>query len=174
LLLASAAAMLAYSGYVTMDAWIFQKAQSRQLDNPPPAGQATSGPAGLLGRIAIPRLGVSVIVAEGVDAVTLRRAAGHIPGSALPGQLGNIGISGHRDTFFRPLRNIRRYDQIIVTTPLARYYYRVLSTRIVSPSNLSVLAPSEDEILTLITCYPFYFIGSAPERFIVRAERVYI
>jgi sortase A len=126
----------------------------------------------LIGRIEIPRLGLSVIVVEGVDRLILRRSVGHIPGTALPGQPGNVGISGHRDTFFRPLRNIRQDDIITLTTLLGEYRYRVVSTKVVSPSDVAVLDPSENEILTLVTCYPFYFVGRAPGRFIVRAERV--
>ena len=112
------------------------------------------------------------MVAEGVEPTTLRRAAGHIPGTALPGQPGNVGIAGHRDTLFRPLRNIRRDDLITLITPQGEYRYRVVSTRIVNPRDIAVLAPSRNEVLTLVTCYPFYFVGSAPDRFIVRAERV--
>jgi sortase A len=126
----------------------------------------------MIGRIDIPRLGLSVIVIEGVGATALRHAAGHIPGTAMPGQPGNVCISGHRDTFFRPLRHIRQDDIITVTTTLGEYRYRVLSTRIVRPSNVAVLAAGGNETLTLITCYPFYFVGPAPSRYIVRAERV--
>jgi sortase A len=140
--------------------------------------QATSGartplpPTGLIGRIEVPRLDLSVIVMEGVEASTLRRAAGHIPGTGLPGQAGNVGIAGHRDTLFRPLRNIRRDDLITLVTPLGEYHYRVVSTRIVNPHDVAVLDPDGNEILTLVTCYPFYFVGSAPDRFVVRAERI--
>jgi sortase A len=102
----------------------------------------------------------------------MRRAVGHIPGTALPGERGNVGISGHRDTFFRPLRNIQRNDIIILTTLVSEYRYRVVSTRIVSPNDVAVLDQNGSETLTLVTCYPFYFVGSAPNRFIVRAERV--
>jgi len=109
---------------------------------------------------------------EGTSSATLRRAAGHISGTALPGQPGNVGISAHRDTFFRPLRNIRRNDLITLTTALGEYRYRVVSTRVVSPQDVAVLDPAGNQILTLVTCYPFYFIGAAPNRFIVRAERV--
>jgi sortase A len=111
-------------------------------------------------------------VVEGVNRLILRRSVGHIPGTALPGQPGNVGISGHRDTFFRPLRNIRRDDVITLTTLLGEYRYRVVSTKVVSPSDVEVLDPGKNEILTLVTCYPFYFVGLAPGRFIVRAERV--
>jgi len=127
---------------------------------------------GLVGRMEIQRLGVSAIVVEGTSSATLRRALGHISGTALPGEAGNVGISGHRDTFFRPLRNIKANDVITLSTPRGEYNYRVLSTRIVDPSDIAVLDSGETETLTLVTCYPFYFVGPAPKRFIVRAERV--
>jgi sortase A len=182
--------MLGYCGLVLADSWLFQRAERRQLEQLLHDRQGTSDarirasssnaagiwpPAatgGLIGRIEIPRLGLSVIVVEGVDRLILRRSVGHIPGTALPGQPGNVGISGHRDTFFRPLRNIRRDDIITLTTLLGEYRYRVVSTKVVSPSDVGVLDTSETEILTLVTCYPFYFVGFAPDRFIVRAERV--
>ena len=177
ILYASAFVLLSYCAFVWIDTWIFQKQEVRQLEqlltapalpnSPPPATIV-----GLVGRIEIPRLGVSAIILEGTSTKTLRRAVGHIAGTALPGQRGNVGLSGHRDTFFRPLRNIRRDDMITVTTSLGQHRYRVLSTEIVSPDEVAVLDPSKSEILTLVTCYPFYFVGSAPERFIVRAERV--
>jgi sortase A len=126
----------------------------------------------LIGRIEIQRLGMSVAVAEGTDEPTLRRAVGHIAGTALPGQPGNIGVAAHRDTFFRPLRNIRRDDIITLTTLGGEYRYRVVSTRIVAPDDVAVLNSDGNQILTLVTCYPFYFVGSAPRRFIVRAARV--
>jgi sortase A len=181
-LLACGAALLAYCGFVLADTWMFQHRESRQLEQMLAASVADARawrsvpqPAmagGLIGRIEIPRLGLSAMVMEGTGRTTLRRAVGHIPGTALPGQPGNVGISGHRDTFFRPLRNIRRNDIITLTTLRAEYRYRVVSTRIVSPHEVAVLGPAANEVLTLITCYPFYFVGSAPSRFIVRAERV--
>ena len=178
LFVTAAIILLANCGYVLLDAWIFQAREQRRLDrlvNNQQAPGVTSRPvpaAGLVGRIEIPRLDLSVMVAEGVEPTTLRRAAGHIPGTALPGQPGNVGIAGHRDTLFRPLRNIRRDDLITLITPQGEYRYRVVSTRIVNPRDIAVLAPSRNEVLTLVTCYPFYFVGSAPDRFIVRAERV--
>jgi sortase A len=173
-----AAGTLAYCAYVLMDGWMFQNREHHRLDylsddrQAKPGVGITTPAAGLVGRIEIPRLGVSVMVFEGVEAATLRRAAGHIPGTALPGHGGNVGIAGHRDTLFRPLRNIRRNDLITLTTPRGEYRYRVLSTKIVNPGDVAVLNPDGNEILTLVTCYPFYFVGSAPDRFIVRAERV--
>ena len=113
-----------------------------------------------------------MIVVEGISATTLRRVVGHISGTALQGHPGNVGISGHRDTYFRPLRNIRRNDTITLTTLLGEYRYRVVSTQVVGPDDVAVLDPNGNEILTLVTCYPFYFVGAAPNRFIVRAERI--
>jgi sortase A len=136
-----------------------------------PGPQAIAA-SGVIGRLEIPRLELSAVVIEGDDSKTLRRAVGHIPGTPLPGQTGNVALTGHRDTFFRPLRKIRVNDIIVLTTLQGEYHYRVVSTRVVSPDNIAVLNTSDDEILTLVTCYPFYFVGSAPNRFIVRAERI--
>jgi sortase A len=189
-LFAAAVAILAYCGFVLLDAWAFQKRERAQLErllhdrretndgarqaafsasskNPPPA---VTG--GLIGRIEIPRLGLSAMIVEGATKTILQRAAGHISGTALPGQPGNVCIAGHRDTFFRPLRNIRRNDIITLTTLLGKYRYRVVSTNVVGPYDVAVLDPSSKELLTLVTCYPFYFVGSAPGRFVVRAEKV--
>lgn len=172
-LLVCAASLLAWCGFVLLDARIFRTAEERQLSLPPAhANSSMAAAAGLIGRVEIPRLALSVIVMEGTSSKTLRRAAGHIVGTALPGQPGNVGISGHRDTFFRPLRNIERNDIVTLMTPGGEYRYRVLSTIIVEPDDVSVLDAGDKETLTLVTCYPFYFVGPAPKRFIVRAERV--
>ena len=179
LLMISGVALLAYCALVAIDARIFQAAADRRLGEElqtaapvSPANLSPSNNGGLIGRIDIPRLGISTIVMEGTSARTLRRAAGHIFGTALPGQTGNVGISGHRDTFFRPLRKVETNDIITVTTMAGEYRYRVLSTMIVGPEDVSVLDPGRGQILTLVTCYPFYFVGPAPRRFIVRAERI--
>jgi LPXTG-site transpeptidase (sortase) family protein len=171
-----AISLLTYCGYVLIDSWMFQRAASYQFQQSltlpnelAPHKPAPAAPAGLIGRIEIPRLGVSVIVIEGTSRTILGRAAGHIAGTALPGQQGNIGISAHRDTFFRPLRNIRPNDTITLTTLAGEYRYHVVSTQIVSPSDVGVLKSGDDQTLTLVTCYPFYFVGPAPNRFIVRA-----
>lgn len=175
-LLTCAFGAIGYCGYVLGDTWLFQEEENFALTQAlaeVPAGSALPPLSdGLVGRIEIARLGVSVIVTEGTSSKTLRRAAGHIEGTSLPGQPGNIGISAHRDTFFRPLRNIRTDDVVKLTTLAGAYEYRVVSTKIVKPEDVTVLAASGSEVLTLVTCYPFYFVGSAPERFIVRAERV--
>lgn len=176
-LLIAGTGLLGYCGYVLADTWIYQRQAGELLDrvhskaaSVPRAG--TDSTNQLLGRMEIPRLGVSVIIAEGTDEATLRRAGGHIAGTAFPGQQGNVGIAGHRDTLFRPLRNIRRNDVITLTTLAGEYRYRVMSTDIVNPTDVSVLESDGDEVLTLVTCYPFYFVGPAPDRFIVRAKRV--
>jgi sortase A len=160
---------LGYCGFVVVDTWMFQHRERQSLERNLPASPATDG---LVGRLDIERLGVSTVVVEGTGEPVLQRAAGHIVGTGLPGQPGNIGIAGHRDTFFRPLRNIQRDDIITLTTARGLYRYRVVSMHVVSPSNVAVLNPDGHEILTLVTCYPFYFVGPAPHRFVVRAERI--
>jgi sortase A len=127
----------------------------------------------LIGRVEVPRLGLSAIVREGVDSSTLRKAVGHMPSTPLPGQLGNSALAAHRDTLFRKLRDIRKADHITVQTVDGTYDYVVESLAIVEPSDVGVLKSAQgDKLLTLITCYPFNYIGSAPHRFIVRARAV--
>jgi sortase A len=113
-----------------------------------------------------------VVVVEGVDKTTLRRAVGHIPGTALPGEAGNVGLAGHRDTFFRLLKDVKIKDEIQISTLKGNFKYEVVSLRIVDPDNVGVLAPSGENVLTLVTCYPFYFVGPAPKRWIVRAKQM--
>jgi sortase A len=187
---ACAVLALGYCGFVLVDAWVFQKRASRDFErllrDRRTAGGGTSqtgsptsaqglpaiAPGSLIGRIEIPRLGISAVVAEGIDNPTLRRAVGHIPGTGMPGQPGNVCLAGHRDTFFRPLRNVRSSDVITLITLQGAYRYRVVSAKVVSAYDVAVLDPSANEVLTLVTCFPFDFVGSAPNRFIVRAERV--
>ena len=128
-------------------------------------------PHEVIGRLAIPRLHVSAVVLEGDDDAALRFGAGHVPGTPLPAHPGNVGIAAHRDTVFRRLRNIAIRDVIQLTTPEGSYHYRVTSTEIVRPQDTGVLDSSTGEELTLVTCYPFSYIGPAPLRFIVHARR---
>ncbi len=123
-------------------------------------------------RLKIPRLGISVMVYDGVRARTLSIGAGHIPGTSAPGERGNIGIAAHRDTFFRGLKDIRPGDIILLETLQGSIRYAVQWTRVVQPSDRDVLESTADSRLTLVTCYPFYYIGSAPERFIVQARQL--
>jgi sortase A len=118
------------------------------------------------------KIGLAAMIMEGIDETTLRRAVGHIPDTALPGQRGNIVLAGHRDTFFRALRNIHADDEITVKTLAGSYRYQVDSTKVVDPEDTEVLDDGNDETLTLVTCFPFDFVGHAPKRFIVRAHRI--
>ena len=182
--------LLGYSGFAVADAWIFQRRESMDLDRllrdqraasegtPQPESSTSpkSAPAaatdGMIGRIEIPRLLLSAVVVEGMDRRTLRRAVGHIPGTALPGEPGNVGVTGHRDTFFRPLKDLRINDEIQFSTLKGTFNYEVESLRVVEPDNVAVLAPSGENVLTMVTCYPFYYVGPAPKRWIVRARQV--
>ena len=146
-------------------------AQTFEREEVPPApsdlsdkGSASAMRRGLIGRLEIPRLNVSVMVMEGDDDATLARAVGHLRETALPWEPGNAVIAGHRDTFFRPLKNVREGDEIRMTTTRGTYDYRVIRTDIVEPVDLWVLAPIEIRSLTLVTCYSFFYIGSAPQR----------
>jgi sortase A len=177
--------ILGYCGYVLLDAKVYQASETRdfqqemkdfdpastskgrvqKLSLPPLAGKA-------LGEIELTRIGVTAMILEGTDDRTLRRAVGHIPGTPLPGQPGNVALAGHRDTFFRALHNVRQDDEITVMTLEGSYRYRVDSIAVVGPEDTQVLDNSGGDILTLVTCYPFYFVGPAPRRFIVRAQRI--
>ena len=159
------AGSLLYNWYET---WRLKKENTRAphvILIPPPR------PHEVIGHLEIPRLHISAVVLEGDDDSDLRYGAGHVPGTALPDQTGNVGIAGHRDTFFRPLRHIEPHDDITFTTPGGAHRYTVESTEIVKPADVRVLAASRSPELTLITCYPFYFVGPAPLRFVVHARR---
>jgi sortase A len=193
---------LSYCATVLLDKWLFQAYQTwrfeRALKDAQTSARTIQQPAsspllpaqaeadraraesfgidGLAGsplaRIEISSIGLAAMIMEGIDGRTLRHAVGHIPGTPLPGQQGNVAIAGHRDTFFRGLRNIRKDDEITLTTLNGTYRYRVDSTQVVAPEHTEVLDDSGEAILTLVTCYPFYFVGSAPKRFVVRAHRI--
>jgi sortase A len=134
---------------------------------------ALSEPAAApLAVLRIPKIGLAVAVLPGTDERTLDRAVGHIEDTALPGADGNSGIAGHRDGFFRGLKDVVAGDVVVLDTLQGPEAYRVERTWIVNPDDVSVLDPTITPSLTLVTCYPFYYIGSAPQRFIVRAVRV--
>ncbi|PWU11138.1 MAG: hypothetical protein C5B51_03230 [Terriglobia bacterium] len=126
----------------------------------------------VVGRLTIPRLHLSVMVFEGDDSAILKRGAGRIPATSLPRDNGNLGIAAHRDTYFRPLRLIHPHDVIEFTTPEGISRYTVTDTEIVRPSDIQVLAKAPGRDLTLVTCYPFYYFGSAPKRWIVHAKKI--
>lgn len=139
---------------------------------PPPAMRPRPAQGELIGRIEISGVGVSAFVAAGTDSLTMRRGVGHIDGTALPGEPGNVGLAGHRDTVFRGLRRIKVADRIVLTTPDGSFEYVVENLRTVQPSQVEVLDPSPYPTLTIVTCFPFDFIGPAPMRYIVRAREV--
>jgi sortase A len=194
---------LGYAGYGVIESRIFDFFESRRLERalaatPAPNGAQGSGsgenpaagmvPAArpdsetpppqveqgeLIGKLEIPRVGVSAVVVEGVGKKDLRRAVGHIPNTALPGeQGGNVGLAGHRDSFFRGLKDIREGDLVTLKAFDGIHRYVVESTRVVTPRQTEVLAPTGESTLTLVTCYPFYYVGPAPKRFIVTARAV--
>jgi sortase A len=120
--------------------------------------------------LRIPKIHLEVPVLDGTDDISLNRAVGHIGGTPLPGERGNVGIAGHRDGFFRGLKDLIAGDTIEIMTQKGTDTYVIDQIVIVDPSDVSVLAPRPYSSLTLVTCYPFYFVGSAPQRYIVQAK----
>lgn len=171
---------LSYVGYGLLDARRYQAEQARRFEYTLKATQATPR-AGLaapvsegapLGRIEISRVGLTAMIQEGVGKETLHHAVGHIPTTPLPGARGNVALAGHRDTFFRGLRHVRQDDEITLTTLTGVYRYRVQAMQVVAPEATEVLNATADDTLTLVTCYPFNFVGTAPQRFIVRSQKL--
>jgi sortase A len=186
---------LGYSAFAFVDtalyqryhSWMFERAaadfnrnlvhQQTSANNVVPLREAKSSSRVLkppvvpdgIAQIEIGSIGLRAMIAEDIDDRTLRRAVGHVPRTAWIGEGGNIGLAGHRDTFFHRLRDIRKGDVILIKTASNSYQYRVDFLAIVGPENTQVLDPTSESVLTLITCYPFQYIGSAPKRFIVRA-----
>jgi sortase A len=179
LLMAAGAVLLFQGARVYMESRLGQSEASREFDErssaPPPAPDRPAprvrprdGEA--IAKLTIPRLDTELYVVEGDDSADLRRGPGHLPGTAMPGDDGNCVIAAHRDTHFRVLKDIRKGDDIILQTDRGQFLYRVEGTRIVVPTNTASLQPTGDAELHLITCYPFYYVGSAPKRFVVRAQ----
>lgn len=192
---------LSYCGFALLDAQLYQAYQTRRFEDAlkvlgPSARSddlhssrlpATSAEAKRLraaslaiahrrgdplGQIEISRIRLSAMILEGTDGLTLQRAVGHIPETALPGETGNVALAGHRDTFFRSLRQLRWGDVISLKTLDGDFQYRVESIAVVAPNDVQVLHASGGRTLTLITCFPFEFVGSAPNRFVVQAREV--
>jgi sortase A len=169
---------LSFCGCFWIRGYAYQSLQSRRLQAAIPATsrgriqdchQAVTDTGDLIGQLDVPRIGLSVMVLEGDDAHTLRLGVGRVPGTGWPGRVGNLSIAGHRDTFFRELRDIRKDDVIRLTTPDASYTYRIESIRIVAPNHTEVMDGTDQPTLTLITCYPFHYLGFAPYRFVAHA-----
>lgn len=185
LLLAGGILLLGYAAYVVVDARIYEAhvlkrlAHDRQLElnanvrTPTPFVRLAAPPPveGVgIAEMRVGRLGLSVAVVQGESEAILRRAVGHLARTALPGEEGNVVLAGHRDTFFRPLKDILEGDRITLQTPERDFEYVVESTSIVKPTDVRVIGPSGGHTLTLITCFPFYYVGPAPNRFIVVAR----
>lgn len=172
--------LLGYCGWVWVDARRHQTEGIRELEEqtelkvaPPSKGVRVKPAYGsAVAKLEIPRLGLSTVVFEGTGQDVLLRGPGHLRGSALPSDTGNMVIAGHRDTFFRPLQDLRKGDEISVLTPQGTRRYKVDSTIIVNPDAIEVLNDTPEPILTLITCYPFRFVGNAPQRFIAKAREI--
>jgi len=137
--------------------------------SPAPHGLFDRDPL-LLGEIDVPRLHWSVMIREGMDDATLRRAAGHVPATAFPGEPGNFVVLGHRDTLFRPLRGLEQGDHVLVRTLDGNFDYSIDSIQVVPPEQVSLLGGPADRSITLVTCFPFDFIGPAPQRFVARGH----
>ena len=183
-LVALASVCLLWVGANSMQAVTYQVEQRARLARLSPSGDhlavhrsgdviATPDDATvLIGRLEIPRIGLSTVVMEGDHEKTLNVAVGHLPDTPLPWQEGNTALAGHRDTFFRPIRRLQTGDEIRLVTPRGTFRYRATRNVVVEPDELWVLDPSPTAALTLITCYPFDFVGPAPRRFVVHAERI--
>jgi sortase A len=164
---------LGYAGFVFADSHAYQVLEMKRFQQTGRLAEPHVLVEGdVIGEIQVPRLGLNAMVVEGESLANLRRAVGHISRSALPGEWGNVALAGHRDTFFRPLRDIRMGDEIRFQTPEYNFEYRVESIEVVAPNDLRVLEASTGHVLTFITCFPFHYIGPAPERFVVRAHEV--
>ena len=171
--------LLGYVGFTLLEARLYQVSAKRSLENqiqiekerPQTQPKTPVKKGDVLGRMDIPRLGMSVAVLQGTSSRVLRLGIGHIAGTPFPGEAGNIGIAGHRDTFFRGLKDIRTNDEIQLQTASGLSRYEVDWAKVVANDDQRVLAPSTESALTLVTCYPFYFVGPAPKRFVVRAHK---
>lgn len=170
---------LGYLSLSLLSASLFQKAAALTLNSRIDAKEENNhahpkiviGEGDVLGRLAIPRIGISVMILQGTSSQTLHLGVGHIAGTALPGEQGNIGIAGHRDTYFRGLRNIQRNDKIKIETATGSVAYVVDWMQITVPGDGEILSLGSESALTLVTCYPFHYIGAAPQRFVVHARR---
>jgi sortase A len=178
--LAAGLLMLGYAGYVVVDANAYQSAERQRFERAREDAAAASAGAVVapavtrkdgtsIGEILIPRLGLAAMVVQGESSAILRHAVGHLADTALPGEMGNVVLAGHRDTFFRPLKDVRAGDAITLRTRDGDHEYLVESTAVVPPTAVDVLEPTGGRTLTLITCFPFSYVGAAPNRFIVRA-----
>lgn len=164
---------LGYVGILFADSHVYQAVEIQKLEsaNPPPSPLVLAE-GDMLGELQVPRLGLNAIVVQGDSSADLRKAVGHLSNSALPGESGNVALAGHRDTFFRPLRDIRVGDEIRFKTRERSFEYVVESIEVVAPTDVFVLQSLTGHELTLLTCFPFHYVGPAPKRLVVRAREV--
>ena len=181
-LLALGAGLLAFWLWAALDGLAFRAAFGRRLDHllghdRPRAliaearvSRRQAAGSGLIGRIEIPRVGLSELVVEGTGGRSLRHGVGHVPRTAFPGERGNVALAGHRDSYFARLRDVAKGDLIRLETPDGVFAYRVFSIQVVDPSRADLLAQTGSPRLTLVTCYPFHWVGPAPRRYVVVAR----
>jgi sortase A len=173
LFLVSGILALGYAGIVFADSQIYQDVEVQKFERTTSSPVSRSLAEGdVLGELQVPRLGINEIVVQGDSAANLRRAVGHLSNTVLPGEWGNVALAGHRDTLFRPLRDIRVGDEIRFKTSERIFEYRVESIEVVGPGDVRVLKPTTGHDLTLLTCFPFRYVGPAPKRFVVLAREV--
>jgi sortase A len=156
--------------------WIESAAPAAVVSDPTAAAAASAShlrPGDPVAELRIPRLELTAVVAEGTSNDVLAKAVGHLVSSAPPGADGNVVFAAHRDTFFRPLEEIQPGDEVIVDTPAGSRTYAVEWMRVVDPDDTSVTRDAGYPALTLVTCFPFRWIGNAPRRFVVRARRTH-
>ncbi len=164
---------VAYSLYVVWSGRAYQAIELRKFKNETPLAEPHLLQFGdAIGILQIPNIGLETVILYGDSPRVLRLGVGHLPETPMPGDQGNVAIAGHRDTFFRPLRQVRDGDLITIRTQRGTFLYQIESTAIVSPKELWVLESSNKHELTLLTCYPFDYIGPAPNRFVVRAREI--
>jgi sortase A len=177
-LLAFGIVALGYAGYAVLDLFWYQGVETSKFETASAIAESQPVEAvpiaigGVIGEIEVPRLGLKAMVVQGDSDKLLRRAVGHLPETALPGEPGNIALAGHRDGLFRPLRNVRPGDTITLRTSNSEFHYQVEWTAVVPPNAVRMIQPTSEPALTLVTCYPFYFVGAAPDRFVVRARKI--
>ncbi len=172
--------MLGFAGYAFLDQYWYQRTELSKFEavaaavpaKPPAIVAVPIADGGVIGELEVPRLKLKAMVVQGDSEQLLRRAVGHLPETALPGETGNVALAGHRDGIFRPLRNVLPGDFITFRTPDRVFQYQVEWTAVVSPNAVRVIEPTSEPALTLVTCFPFYYVGAAPERFVVRARRI--
>jgi sortase A len=163
--------LLAQGGF-SVYPFLFPASRADTIVTPGPTVGLIAEPGSYLFQLSFPRQKAAFDVVEGTTARALRKGPGHLEGSAMPGKSGNTVIAGHRDTHFRMLKDVAVGDEIRIDAAERSYRYRIVETSIVSPKDVRSLRPESDAVITLITCYPFYFIGPAPKRFVVRARAI--